>query len=58
MAGVLAVNVIPDPQPSPNLMRTLEEEDSMSTPKMTTDEHQKKLLETLEDNRGLDGLQN
>ena len=45
-----------DPQASQDLLKKLDEEESILTPGLTMAEQQKKLLETLEQNGGLSGL--
>ena len=53
---VIMANVIPDPHTSPDLLKKLEEEETVPTPGLSTAECQEKLLEILEGNGGLNGL--
>ena len=52
----MTANAVPDPQASPDLLKKLDEEESVPTPGLSMAEHQEKLLEILESNRGFDGL--
>ena len=53
---VITANAIPDPQASPDLMKRLDEEESIPMLGLTTAEQQEKLIETLEKDGGLDAL--
>ena len=53
---VVAANLVPDPEPSPELLKKLQEEEEQSAPKLTVAERQKLLIEVLSKDGGLDAL--
>ena len=53
---MITSNAVPDPQASSNLLRKLDEEESVLTLGLSIAECQEKLLEILESNGGFDGL--
>ena len=53
---VITANTIPDPQASLDLLKKLDEEESIPMPRLMMAERLEKLLETLEQNGGLDSL--
>ena len=55
---VITANAVPDPQASPDLLRQLDDEESVPDLGLSTAERQLKLLEVLESNGGLDELKN
>ena len=55
---VITANAVPDPQASPDLLRQLDDEESVPDLGLSTAERQSKLLEILESNGGLDELKN
>ena len=55
---VITANAVPDPQASPDLLRQLDDEESVPELGLSTAEQQSKLLEVLEVNGGLDKLKN
>ena len=55
---VITANAVPDPQASPELLRQLDNEESVPDLGLSTAERQSKLLEILESNGSLDELKN
>ena len=53
---MINANAVPDPQVSSDLLRKLDEEESVPTPQLSMAECQEKLLEILESNGGFDSL--